>query len=210
MVAVAYRRWSFTRGSNCKASTGKLFLFWIGGRLWEVRYIFTSCHSLSLKMDLSKERPWESYEQTPLKQRLRKYFRFQKALDRQRLATQFWKKNCYQKSHRTQRREGHVPKIKKNNNEEEKKYFVTQYQWTIKETLIKKKRGIWWKTNHYFTKILKNPLLFSWERRITEKDMLVLAKILRYRCAACHPLQFFTKNILNIQKAQVGIFPCVN
>ena len=112
-VAVAYRRWSFTRGSNCKASTGKLFLFWIGGRLWEVRYIFTSCHSLSLKMDLSKERPWESYEQTPLKQRLRKYFRFQKALDRQRLATQFWKKNCYQKSHRTQRREGHVPKIKK-------------------------------------------------------------------------------------------------
>ena len=33
---------------------------------------------------------------------------------------------------------------------------------------------------------------------------------LRYRCAACHPLQFFTKNILNIQKAQVGIFPCVN
>ena len=40
--------------------------------------------------------------------------------------------------------------------------------------------------------------------------MLVLAKILRYRCAACHPLQFFTKNILNIQKAQVGIFPIVN
>ena len=30
-------------------------------------------------------------------ERLRKYFRFQKALDGQRLATQFWKKNCYQK-----------------------------------------------------------------------------------------------------------------
>ena len=35
MVAVAYRRWSFTRGSNCKALAGKLLVFWIGGRLWE-------------------------------------------------------------------------------------------------------------------------------------------------------------------------------
>ena len=32
-VAVAYRRWSFTRGSNCKALTGKALVFWIGGRL---------------------------------------------------------------------------------------------------------------------------------------------------------------------------------
>ena len=32
VVAVAYRRWSFTRGSNCKALT----VFRIGGRLWEV------------------------------------------------------------------------------------------------------------------------------------------------------------------------------
>ena len=36
MVAVAYRRWSFTRGSNCKALTGKILVFWIGGRLREV------------------------------------------------------------------------------------------------------------------------------------------------------------------------------
>ena len=36
VVAVAYRRWSFTRGSNCKALTGKVLVFWIGGRLWEV------------------------------------------------------------------------------------------------------------------------------------------------------------------------------
>ena len=36
MVAVAYRRWSFTRGSNCKALTEKILLFWIGGNLWEV------------------------------------------------------------------------------------------------------------------------------------------------------------------------------
>ena len=35
MVAVAYRRWSFTRGFNCKALTGKILVLWIGGRLWE-------------------------------------------------------------------------------------------------------------------------------------------------------------------------------
>ena len=29
-------KWSFTRGSSCKAFTGKILLFWIGGRLWEV------------------------------------------------------------------------------------------------------------------------------------------------------------------------------
>ena len=36
VVAVAYRRWSFTRGSNCKALTKKVLVFWIGRRLWEV------------------------------------------------------------------------------------------------------------------------------------------------------------------------------
>ena len=36
MVAVAYRRWSFTGGSNFKALTGKVLVFWTGGRLWEV------------------------------------------------------------------------------------------------------------------------------------------------------------------------------
>ena len=59
--------------------------------LW---YIFTSYHPPSVKKDLSKEKSWEFYEQTPLKRRLRKYFIFQKALDGQRLATQFRKKNC--------------------------------------------------------------------------------------------------------------------
>ena len=29
MVTVAYRRWSFTGGSNCKALTSKVFVFWI-------------------------------------------------------------------------------------------------------------------------------------------------------------------------------------
>ena len=36
MVAIAYRRWSFTRGSNCKALTGKILVFLIGSRLREL------------------------------------------------------------------------------------------------------------------------------------------------------------------------------
>ena len=36
MVAVAYRRWLFTRSSNCKAFTRKVLVFWIGGSLREV------------------------------------------------------------------------------------------------------------------------------------------------------------------------------
>ena len=33
---IAYRRWSYTRGSKCKALTGKNLVLWIGGRLWQV------------------------------------------------------------------------------------------------------------------------------------------------------------------------------
>ena len=33
---VAYKRWSFSRGSNCKALNGKILVLRIGGRLWEV------------------------------------------------------------------------------------------------------------------------------------------------------------------------------
>ena len=36
MVAVAYRRWLFTRGSNWKALTGKILVIWIRGLLTEV------------------------------------------------------------------------------------------------------------------------------------------------------------------------------
>ena len=36
VVAVAYRRWSFSRSSNCKALTGKVLLFWLRDRLREV------------------------------------------------------------------------------------------------------------------------------------------------------------------------------
>ena len=36
VVAAAYRRWLFARGSNCKALTGNFLVFLIGGVLWEV------------------------------------------------------------------------------------------------------------------------------------------------------------------------------
>ena len=36
VVAVAYRKWSFTTGSNCKVLTEKIVVFFIVGRLWEV------------------------------------------------------------------------------------------------------------------------------------------------------------------------------
>ena len=36
VVAVAYDRFSFTRGSYYRALTGKNLVFWIGGRLGEV------------------------------------------------------------------------------------------------------------------------------------------------------------------------------
>ena len=36
MAMVTYRRWSFTRGSNCKALMGKVLVFWIGGRVWDL------------------------------------------------------------------------------------------------------------------------------------------------------------------------------
>ena len=38
VVGVAYRRWSFTRGSNCKALTKKVLVFWISGRLYYGRW----------------------------------------------------------------------------------------------------------------------------------------------------------------------------
>ena len=36
MVVVAYRRWLFTKGSNCEALTGKILVLWIGSHLQEV------------------------------------------------------------------------------------------------------------------------------------------------------------------------------
>ena len=36
VVAVAHRRWSFTRGTNFKVFTGKVLVFLLGGRLRKV------------------------------------------------------------------------------------------------------------------------------------------------------------------------------
>ena len=52
MVAVAYRRWSFTRGTNCKAFTRNVLVFWLDGRLrkvvthigWTVQYTHLNRH----------------------------------------------------------------------------------------------------------------------------------------------------------------------
>ena len=33
---IAYRRWSYTRGSKCEVLTEKNFVLWLGGRSWEV------------------------------------------------------------------------------------------------------------------------------------------------------------------------------
>ena len=60
MVAVAYRRWSFTRGSNCKALTKKVLVFWIGGpyRRWshmEVPLYLNSYLALRLGVNRTKE-----------------------------------------------------------------------------------------------------------------------------------------------------------
>ena len=36
VVAVAHRRWSFTRGTNVKVFAGKVLVFWLDGRLRKV------------------------------------------------------------------------------------------------------------------------------------------------------------------------------
>ena len=97
-------------------------------------YIFTCSHPPNVKMDLTNKKPWEPYEQTPL----RKYFRFQKAVDGQRLATQFERKIAVRsKIHRRK------ATLLKQNNKEEKEIlpFETQYKLLvsiIKEVLMKK------------------------------------------------------------------------
>ena len=57
---------------------------------------FTSCHPPRLKKDLSKEKPWESYEQTPQKLRLRKILQISKNAWLTEFAHKLWKKAFYQ------------------------------------------------------------------------------------------------------------------
>ena len=48
VVAVAYRRWSFTRGTNCKTFTGKVLVFCLDGRLQKVLTHRLDCTIYSL------------------------------------------------------------------------------------------------------------------------------------------------------------------
>ena len=48
MVAFTYARWLLTRGSSCKALTGKSLVFWIGGRLWVIIIAHQRCLHLEL------------------------------------------------------------------------------------------------------------------------------------------------------------------
>ena len=60
VVAVAYRRWSFTRGSNCKALTGKILVFCIGGRLQELVVHGGSIVSRNLTEKWATKIAWEN------------------------------------------------------------------------------------------------------------------------------------------------------
>ena len=73
VVPVAYRRWSFTRDSNCKALTGKVLVFWIGvdydswsltrgGRTWRFDCIQTDGgHSTSMRKRIRQTRGRDMY-----------------------------------------------------------------------------------------------------------------------------------------------------
>ena len=59
VVAVAYRRWSFTRGSNCNALTGKVLVFWIAGCLLEVvAHKGSTVVHLTISMERRGPRPY--------------------------------------------------------------------------------------------------------------------------------------------------------
>ena len=55
VVAVAYRRWSFTRGTNFKVFTGKVLVSWLDGRLRKVVTHRLDCTIYSLGSALRAE-----------------------------------------------------------------------------------------------------------------------------------------------------------
>ena len=59
VVAVIYRRCSFTRGSNREALTGKILVFWIGSCLWEVVAYERLSHMEVWLNDLRLSCKWE-------------------------------------------------------------------------------------------------------------------------------------------------------
>ena len=85
--------------------------------------------------------------------------------------------------------------------EKEMLSFVTQYQplvSTKKKSFNGKAESHTKPTNTLnFAKFLKNHLLFPTRKENHGKDVKDQHTVShRYRCAACHPLQFFTKNNL--------------
>ena len=99
----------------------------------------------------------------------------------------------------------------KQNNKEGKEIlpFVTQYQplvSIIKEALMKKwnliqNQPLPWQNFKEPPKVLYH---YIFEKgKLWQRTCLLEPKHKRDRCAACHPLQFFTKNNWSIQKARV-------
>ena len=126
-----------------------------------------------LKKDLSKEKPWESYEKTPQKQPLRKII--QKTLDGRRLPTNFDRRPTIRnKIHKNE------SKLLKQNIQGGKRNIA------ICDTIptlsvyykgsLNNKNGILYKTNHNFNKFLKNHQSFPYKKGKSLKDMLVRAK----------------------------------
>ena len=131
-------------------------------------------HQLLIKRTCcTNEKPWESYEQTPLRT---KYFRFEKRLMDEASHTIF-KEKLLLEVKLTERKAA----LLKQNNKKGKEIlpFVTQYQplvSIIKEALMKKwnliqNQPLPWQN-------FKEPpkVLYLWERKIMAKDMLVGAK----------------------------------
>ena len=105
---------------------------------------------------------------------------------------------------KTHRKEGSAPE---KNNQEEKDWNIA-FRDTIPALSVYKKEALMEKWDLIQNQPLpcqnfKEPpkVLFLWGRKIMAKD--IEPKHERDRCAACHPLQFFNKNNLSIQKAKV-------
>ena len=127
-----------------------------------------------LKKDLSKEKPWESYEKTPQKQPLRKNLK-QKTLDGQRLPTNFDRRPTIRnKIHKNE------SKLRKQNIQGGKRNIAICDTIPTLSVYYKgssnNKNGILDKTNHNFNKFLRNHQSFPYKKGKSLKDMLVRAK----------------------------------
>ena len=126
-----------------------------------------------LKKDLSKEKPWESYEKAPQKQPLRKII--QKTLGGRRLPTNFDRRPSIRNNiHKNE------SKLLKQNLQEGKRFIA------ICDTIptlrvyykgsLNNKNGILYKANQNLNKFLKNHQSFPYKKGKSLKDMPVRAK----------------------------------